>query len=84
MSHVQHQRLPSCRADFCSLLPEDMIPKDQLTFRHVIPVSAATGLGIDHLKSRVRESLDEDAERANSAIHAERLRALEHYSHKRL
>ncbi|XP_003966173.2 GTP-binding protein 10 [Takifugu rubripes] len=66
--------------EFSSLLPEDMIPKDQLTFRHVIPVSAATGFGIDHLKTRIRESLDEDAETANRAIHAEKLRALEHYS----
>lgn len=76
--HVQH--LPSCPAEFSSLLPEDMIPKDHLTFRHVIPVSAATGFGIDHLKTRIRESLDEDAETANRAVHAEKLRALEHYS----
>lgn len=56
------------------------MPKDQLTFRHVIPVSASTGFGIDHLKTRIRESLDEDAETANRAIHAEKLRALERYS----
>lgn len=80
VTHVQRRHLPSCPAEFSSLLPEDMIPKDQLTFRHVIPVSAATGFGIDHLKTRIRESLDEDAETANKAIHAEKLRALEHYS----
>lgn len=61
-----------------------MTPKRHLTFRHVIPVSAATGFGIDRLKSRIRESLDEDAETATEAVHVERLRALERYSHKRL
>lgn len=61
-----------------------MIPKNHLMFRHVIPVSAATGFGIDHLKSRIRESLDEDAEMANEVMHVEKLRALERYSHKRL
>lgn len=82
--HVQHQRVPSCPAEFSSLLPENMTPKSHLAFRHVIPVSAANGFGIDHLKSRIRESLDEDAEKANEVMHVERLRALERYAHKRL
>lgn len=63
-------------AEFFDLLPEDAIPKNCLTFRHVVPVSATTGLGVDHLKRCIRESLDEEAERENKAIHEERLRAL--------
>ncbi|XP_061119623.1 GTP-binding protein 10 isoform X1 [Conger conger] len=39
-------------------LPEDLIPKSTLHFSHVVPVSAATGLGIEELKARIRESLD--------------------------
>lgn len=54
-----------------------MIPKNHLMFRHVIPVSAATGFGIESLKSRIRESLDEDVELANEVMHVERLRALQ-------
>ncbi|KAM8735646.1 GTP-binding protein 10 [Acanthopagrus schlegelii] len=64
--------------EFSDLLPDDMIPKNYLTFRHVLPVSASTGFGIEHLKSCIRESLDEDAEMATKAIHEERLQALRH------
>lgn len=55
-----------------------------MTFRHVVPVSASTGFGIDHLKSCIRESLDEEAETATKAIHEERLQALGHHSRQRL
>lgn len=65
-------------AEFSDLLPDDMIPKNYLNFRHVVPVSASTGFGIEHLKSCIRESLDEDAEMATKAIHQERLQALRH------
>lgn len=64
---------------FPDLLPEDLIPKNCITFRHVVPVSASTGLGIDHLKHCIRESLDEDAEMANRAIHEERLQTLRNH-----
>lgn len=66
-------------AEFSALLPEDLIPKNCITFRHVVPVSASTGLGIDHLKRCIRESLDEDAEMANRAIHIERLQTLRNH-----
>uniref|UniRef100_A0A7N6AML6 GTP-binding protein 10 n=1 Tax=Anabas testudineus TaxID=64144 RepID=A0A7N6AML6_ANATE len=67
--------------DFSDLLPDDMIPKNYITFRHVVPVSATTGFGIEHLKSCIRESLDEDAAMAMKAIHQERLQALRYQSH---
>ncbi|XP_070692204.1 GTP-binding protein 10 [Pempheris klunzingeri] len=66
--------------EFSNLLPGDMIPKNHMTFRHVVPVSASTGFGIDHLKRCIRESLDEDAEKATKAIHQERLQALRQHS----
>ncbi|XP_020497617.2 GTP-binding protein 10 isoform X1 [Labrus bergylta] len=70
--------------EFSDLLPDDMKPKNYLSFRHVVPVSALTGFGIEHLKSCIRESLDEAAETDSKAIHQERLKALMSNSHKLL
>ncbi|KAL7394240.1 hypothetical protein ABVT39_022872 [Epinephelus coioides] len=70
--------------EFSDLLPDDMIPKNYMTFRHVVPVSASTGFGIDRLKSCIRESLDEDAAVAIKAIHHDRLQALRHHSQEHL
>ncbi|XP_037640112.1 GTP-binding protein 10 [Sebastes umbrosus] len=70
--------------EFSDLLPDDMIPKNYMTFRHVVPVSASTGFGVDHLKSCIRESLDEDAAMATKAIHQDRLQTLRSNSHKHL
>uniref|UniRef100_A0A3B4Z731 GTP-binding protein 10 n=1 Tax=Stegastes partitus TaxID=144197 RepID=A0A3B4Z731_9TELE len=67
--------------EFSDLLPADMIPKNYLTFRHVIPVSATTGFGIDHLKSCIRQSLDEGAAEESEAAHQEKLQALRHQQH---
>nr|XP_020462934.1 GTP-binding protein 10 [Monopterus albus] len=66
--------------EFSDLLPEGMIPTSFMTFRHVVPVSATTGFGIDHLKSCIQESLDEDAAMATMAMHQERLQALRYNS----
>ncbi|XP_028327159.1 GTP-binding protein 10 [Gouania willdenowi] len=62
--------------DFYDQLPEDMIPKNYLTFKHIIPVSTITGLGIDHLKSSIRQSLDEDAVKQTEGFHQEKLQTL--------
>ncbi|XP_068179296.1 GTP-binding protein 10 isoform X2 [Antennarius striatus] len=64
--------------DFSDLLPDDMIPKNFTAFKQVVPISASTGFGIDHLNSLVRESLDEEAENANKAVHEEILQELRH------
>uniref|UniRef100_A0AAQ5X0A9 GTP-binding protein 10 n=1 Tax=Amphiprion ocellaris TaxID=80972 RepID=A0AAQ5X0A9_AMPOC len=69
--------------EFSDLLPADMIPKNYLTFRHVVPVSAITGFGINHLKSCIRQSLDEDAAAETKAVHLEKLQALTNNSHQR-
>ncbi|XP_028985658.1 GTP-binding protein 10 [Betta splendens] len=68
--------------EFSDLLPDDMIPKNYINFRHVVPVSAITGFGIDYLKKSIRESLDEDAAFSLKAIHNERLQALRYQSHE--
>lgn len=62
--------------EFFDLLPDDMIPRRNLNFRHIVPVSAVTGFGINHLKSCIRQSLDEDAVMAAKTIHQERLQSL--------
>ncbi|CAB1334618.1 unnamed protein product [Coregonus sp. 'balchen'] len=61
---------------FSHLLPEDMVPKNNMVFRHVVPISAATGFGIAHLKTFIRQSLDEDASMATESLHRDRLQAL--------
>ncbi|KAK0147847.1 GTP-binding protein 10 [Merluccius polli] len=62
--------------EFSHLLPEDMIPRTNLAFRDVVPVSTVTGSGIDQLKLCLRQSLDEDAARVTEALHGDRLCAL--------
>lgn len=62
--------------EFSDLLPDDMIPRNQMTFRHVVPVSASSGSGIEHLKSCIRESLDEEVAMEAKATHKDRLRVL--------
>uniref|UniRef100_G3PF73 GTP-binding protein 10 n=1 Tax=Gasterosteus aculeatus TaxID=69293 RepID=G3PF73_GASAC len=59
--------------EFSHLLPDDMMPKSCMTFRHIVPVSATTGFGVDRLKRCIRESLDDDAATATNDIHQDRL-----------
>ncbi|XP_061531587.1 GTP-binding protein 10 [Phycodurus eques] len=66
--------------DFCHTLPENMTPKSHMAFRHVVPVSAATGLGVDRLKEFIRESLEEEASEATEALRQQRLQLLRHHS----
>ncbi|XP_069552092.1 GTP-binding protein 10 [Brachyistius frenatus] len=68
--------------EFSDLLPDDMIPKNYMTFRQVVPVSAITGFGIDHLKSCIRQSLDEDAAMETKAFCQEKLQALRYHAHE--
>lgn len=62
--------------EFISLLSDDMIPNNFITFRHVVPVSALTGFGVDHLKSCIRLSLDEYTTMETATLHQEKLQAL--------
>ncbi|XP_014911312.1 GTP-binding protein 10 [Poecilia latipinna] len=68
--------------EFTNLLPDDMIPKNFITFRHVVPISALTGFGVDHLKSCIRLSLDEYAAMETGATHQKKLQALRQQSHE--
>uniref|UniRef100_A0A8C7FQB7 GTP-binding protein 10 n=1 Tax=Oncorhynchus kisutch TaxID=8019 RepID=A0A8C7FQB7_ONCKI len=61
--------------EFSHLLPDDMLPKNNMVFRHVVPISAATGFGIAHLKTCIRQSLDKDASMATDSLHRDRLQA---------
>ncbi|KAM9783187.1 GTP-binding protein 10 [Neosynchiropus ocellatus] len=62
--------------EFCHLLPEDMIPKNFLAFKELLPVSALTGFGVDQLKHTVRAALDEQAGMEAKELHEERLKQL--------
>ncbi|KAG8010061.1 GTP-binding protein 10 [Nibea albiflora] len=62
--------------EFSDLLPDDMIPKNYIAFRHVVPVSAATKFGVEDLKNCIRQSLDESAEMETTDMHREKLQAL--------
>ncbi|XP_037532217.1 GTP-binding protein 10 [Nematolebias whitei] len=68
--------------EFVDLLPDDMIPNNYLTFRHVVPVSAITGFGVDQLKMSIRQSLDEQATVETQATHQEKLQELRYHSHE--
>ncbi|KAJ8411621.1 hypothetical protein AAFF_G00164290 [Aldrovandia affinis] len=62
--------------DFTHLLPEDMVPKNGLQFKRVVPVSAVTGLGIEQLKAQVRQSLDEEGDTATEEPSRKRIQKL--------
>ena len=53
-----------------------MVPTKQLTFGHVVPVSALSGLGMDQLKAVIRHSLDQHAATAEESSHQDRLQVL--------
>lgn len=62
--------------EFCSCLGDDMIPNECINFKHIVPVSALTGFGIEHLKSCIRQSLDEEADAETKAVRKEKLQEL--------
>ncbi|XP_049586948.1 GTP-binding protein 10 isoform X2 [Syngnathus scovelli] len=62
--------------EFCQSLPDDMTPKSFMAFRQVVPISAATGFGVDRLKDFIRESLEEEDSDATEAFRKERLQLL--------
>ncbi|OXB84715.1 UNVERIFIED_CONTAM: hypothetical protein H355_001192 [Colinus virginianus] len=59
--------------DFLHLLEEEVIPKNTIDFRDIIPISTYTGEGIDELKASVRRSLDEEAEQENEEYQKKKL-----------
>lgn len=66
---------------FCCLLDDNMIPNEYITFKDIIPVSALSGFGIEHLKSCIRQSLDEEADAETKVTHKEKLHELRrHFS----
>uniref|UniRef100_A0A8C6TST8 GTP-binding protein 10 n=1 Tax=Neogobius melanostomus TaxID=47308 RepID=A0A8C6TST8_9GOBI len=67
---------------FCSLLDDDMIPDEYINFQHIVPVSALTGLGIEHLKGCIRQSLVEEADAETKVSHEEKLQELRQHFDK--
>uniref|UniRef100_A0A8B9SA85 GTP-binding protein 10 n=1 Tax=Apteryx owenii TaxID=8824 RepID=A0A8B9SA85_APTOW len=59
--------------DFLHLLQEDVIPESTIKFKDVIPVSTYTGEGIEELKTCIRKSLDEEAEKENEDYRKKKL-----------
>ncbi|TTB12804.1 GTP-binding protein 10 [Bagarius yarrelli] len=57
------------------LLPEDK-PKSFLHFKHTVPVSAMTGLGLPHLKAVIRKSLEEEEANESERHRIEKLEML--------
>ncbi|XP_076010045.1 GTP-binding protein 10 [Genypterus blacodes] len=68
--------------EFAHVLPDDMVPKNWMNFSHVVPVSAVSGFGVEHLKTCIRESLAEDDYMATSTFHQDRLQALRSQPHQ--
>ncbi|XP_068091635.1 GTP-binding protein 10 [Hyperolius riggenbachi] len=62
--------------DYLHLLPDELVPECQINFKHVLPVSAISGQGIEELKHCIRGSLDEQAELEIQETAEERLRSL--------
>ncbi|KAG8429335.1 hypothetical protein GDO86_020480 [Hymenochirus boettgeri] len=64
-------------AESLKLLPDDMIPDRPIEFKYILPVSAATGQGLDNLKSCIRKSIDEQADIELRELTQERLQSLQ-------
>ncbi|KAL6489360.1 hypothetical protein MHYP_G00031010 [Metynnis hypsauchen] len=62
--------------ELSQLLPEDMIPSTFLHFKHTVPVSALTGLGLPRLKALIRQSLEEQDAMETESQRTDRLQEL--------
>lgn len=63
--------------DSLHLVEKELIPQSTIDFKDIIPVSAHTGEGIEELKTCIRKSLDEEAEKENEEYQKEKLRILQ-------
>ncbi|XP_025954524.1 GTP-binding protein 10 isoform X2 [Dromaius novaehollandiae] len=59
--------------DFLHLLREEVVPESTIKFKDIIPVSTYTGEGIEELKTCIRKSLDEEAEKENKDYRKKKL-----------
>ncbi|XP_044151094.1 GTP-binding protein 10 [Bufo gargarizans] len=62
--------------DHLHTLPEQMVPEQQINFKHIVPISVATNQGIPDLISCIRRSLDEQAELDIQETAREKLQSL--------
>uniref|UniRef100_A0A8C0HBX6 GTP-binding protein 10 n=1 Tax=Chelonoidis abingdonii TaxID=106734 RepID=A0A8C0HBX6_CHEAB len=63
--------------DSLHLVEKELIPQSTIDFKDIIPVSAHTGEGIEELKTCIRKSLDEEAEKENEEYQKEKLHILQ-------
>uniref|UniRef100_A0A6G1S310 GTP binding protein 10 n=1 Tax=Hypotaenidia okinawae TaxID=2861861 RepID=A0A6G1S310_9GRUI len=63
--------------DFFHLLEDEMIPEKTLEFKDLIPISTYTGEGIEELKTCIRKSIYEEAERENEEYQKKKLLLLQ-------
>nr|XP_006114510.1 GTP-binding protein 10 [Pelodiscus sinensis] len=63
--------------DSLHLVEKEMLPQSTIDFKDIIPVSAHTGEGIEELKTCIRKSLDEEAEKEKEEYQKEKLRILQ-------
>ncbi|XP_072535134.1 GTP-binding protein 10 [Salminus brasiliensis] len=62
--------------ELSQLLPEDMIPGSFYHFKHIVPISAQTGLGLSSLKALIRRSLEEQEAMKTESQRSEKLKEL--------
>ncbi|XP_018431454.1 PREDICTED: GTP-binding protein 10-like [Nanorana parkeri] len=62
--------------DYVHMLPEELVPEQQITFRHILPVSAVSGRGMQELTRCLRRSLEDQAEVEIGESAQEKLRNL--------
>uniref|UniRef100_A0A6I8SWI5 GTP-binding protein 10 n=1 Tax=Xenopus tropicalis TaxID=8364 RepID=A0A6I8SWI5_XENTR len=59
------------------LLPDELVPERPIEFKHIIPVSAATGQGLENLIGCIRKTMDEQADMEIRELAQERLQSLQ-------
>ncbi|NP_001088518.1 GTP-binding protein 10 [Xenopus laevis] len=57
-------------------LPDELVPERQIEFKHIVPVSAATGQGLEDLIGCIRKTIDEQADVQIQELAQERLQSL--------
>ncbi|MEE6466770.1 hypothetical protein FKM82_007043 [Ascaphus truei] len=68
--------------EYLDLLPDELVPENPIEFKHILPISAATGQGVETLISCIRKSLDQQADLYIKALSQERLQSLHTESYR--
>ncbi|XP_053569964.1 GTP-binding protein 10 [Bombina bombina] len=63
--------------EFLNSLPDDLLPERQVEFKYILPISAATGQGVESLTDCIRKSLEEQADIEIRELSQEKLQSLQ-------